>query len=49
MNKSQFSEEQMHRAVAQMEAGRTAEKMSREPGVSKTRAPVARAGQDTMR
>ena len=35
MRKSQFSEEQMHRAVTQMEAGRTAEEMSRELGVSK--------------
>lgn len=35
MKKSQFSEEQMHRAVAKMEASRTAEEMSRELGVSK--------------
>jgi putative transposase len=35
MKKSRFSEEQMHRSVAQMEAGRTAEEMSRELGVSK--------------
>jgi putative transposase len=35
MKKSQFSEEQMHRAVVQMEAGRTAEEMGRELGVSK--------------
>jgi putative transposase len=35
MKKSQFSEEQIHRAVTQMEAGRTAEEMSRELGVSK--------------
>jgi len=35
MKKSQFSDEQMHRAVTQMEAGRTAEEMSRELGVSK--------------
>ncbi len=35
MRKSCFSEEQIHRAVTQMEAGRTAEEMSREMGVSK--------------
>jgi putative transposase len=35
MKKSRFSDEQIHRAVAQMEAGRTAEEMSRELGVSK--------------
>jgi putative transposase len=35
MKKSQFSDEQIHRAVTQMEAGRTAEEMSRELGVSK--------------
>ncbi len=35
MRKSRFSEEQIHRAVTQMEAGRTAEEMSREMGASK--------------
>jgi hypothetical protein len=35
MKKGQFSEEQIHRAVTQMEAGRTAEEMNRELGVSK--------------
>ncbi|MCU0226796.1 MAG: transposase [Bryobacterales bacterium] len=35
MKKSRYSEEQMHRAVRQMEAGRTAEEVSREVGVSK--------------
>ncbi|HEU0124285.1 MAG TPA: transposase [Bryobacteraceae bacterium] len=35
MKRSQFSEEQIHRAVTQMEAGRTAEEVGRELGVSK--------------
>jgi len=35
LKKSQFSEEQIHRAVTQMEAGLRAEEMSRELGVSK--------------
>lgn len=35
MKKSRFSEEQIHRAVKQMEAGRTAEEVGRELGVSK--------------
>jgi putative transposase len=35
MKKSRFSEEQIHRAVTQMEAGRTAEEVGRELGVSK--------------
>ncbi len=34
MKKSQFSEEQIHRAVKQMEAGRTAKEVGRELGVS---------------
>ena len=35
MRKSRFSDEQIHGAVRQMEAGRTADEMSRELGVSK--------------
>ena len=35
MKKSRFSDEQIHGAVRQMEAGRTADEMSRELGVSK--------------
>jgi putative transposase len=35
MKKSRFTEEQIHRAVKQMEAGRTAEEVGREIGVSK--------------
>ena len=35
MKKSRLSDEQIHGAVRQMEAGRTADEMSRELGVSK--------------
>jgi putative transposase len=54
MKQSKFSEEQMHKAIQQVEAGRKAEEVARELGISKHtlyawRAKYGRLAKDDLR